>query len=228
DVCSSDLALVAGTASSALAHGKPQPPAPAVVTRAAIDPALVEGRGAAVPFHEQEAENAVTTGTVIGPGRDAYTIEAEASGRSAVRLTPGQHVEFTLPADANAITVRYSIPDAPTGGGITSPLDVSVLRNGTKIGIDRRMTLTSAYSYLYHQYPFTNDPTADLLQPGWWVTECGCVPAETTPPPSFEKPFGPRSSTAGQGPRRGRPTPKAAAWAPPGRTPGPGGGPGSA
>ena len=87
--------------------------------------------------------------------------------------------------------MRYSIPDAPTGGGITSPLDVSVLRKGAKVGIDRRMTLTSAYSYLYNQYPFTNDPTADLLQPGWWVTECGCVPAETTPAPSFEKPFRP-------------------------------------
>ena len=62
----------------------------------------------------------MTTGTVIGPGRDAYTIEAEASGRSAVRLTAGQNVEFTLPADANAITVRYSIPDAPAGasGGL--------------------------------------------------------------------------------------------------------------
>ena len=185
------LTLVAGTASTALAHGKPQPPTPAVVTRAAVDPALVEGRGAAVPFLEQEAENAVTTGTVIGPGRDAYTIEAEASGRSAVRLAPGQKVEFTLPADANAITVRYSIPDAPTGGGITSPLDVSVLRQGKKLGLDRRMTLTSAYSYLYNQYPFTNDPTADLLQPGWWVTECACVPAETSPTPTFEKPFRP-------------------------------------
>ena len=29
-------------------------------TRAALDPALVEGRGAIVPFAEQEAENAAT------------------------------------------------------------------------------------------------------------------------------------------------------------------------
>ena len=63
---------------------------PTAVTRAALDPSLVAGRGAAVPFVEQEAERAVTTGTVIGPGRDAYTLPAEASGRSAVRLTPGQ------------------------------------------------------------------------------------------------------------------------------------------
>jgi Alpha-1,3-glucanase catalytic domain D1 len=117
-----------------------------VVTRAALAPALVAGRGATVPFLEQEAEHAATNGTVIGPDRTAYTLPAEASGRSAVRLTPGQYVEFTLPSAANAITVRYSIPDAPTGGGITAPLDVTV--NG---GHRTTMTLTSQYAWLYNQ-----------------------------------------------------------------------------
>ncbi|WP_454042152.1 glycosyl hydrolase family 28-related protein [Cellulosimicrobium sp. Marseille-Q8652] len=181
---------MAGTASAAIGQGRPVP-VPTPVTRAAVGPALVEGRGADVPFVEQEAESAVTTGTVIGPGRDAYTLEAEASGRSAVRLTAGQHVEFTLPAAANGITVRYALPDAPAGGGIRAPLDVSVLRQGKKVGVDRRMTLTSEYSYLYNQYPFTNDPTAGLLQPDWWVTECACVPSQTTPVPTFDTPFRP-------------------------------------
>ncbi|GAA1505950.1 hypothetical protein BJ978_002795 [Agromyces terreus] len=156
---------------------------PPVVTRAAIDPALVAGRGADVDFIEQEAENAVHTGTVIGPGRDAYTLPSEASGRSAVQLAPGQYVEFTLPAATNAITVRYSIPDAPGGGGIKAPLAVSV--NGGKA---QTMTLTSEYSWLYNQYPFTNDPNAGLLHPDWWVTECGCVPGEGY---EVEKPFRP-------------------------------------
>ncbi|GAA1842222.1 glycosyl hydrolase family 28-related protein [Agromyces salentinus] len=144
-----------------------------VVTRAALDPALVAGRGADTAFLEQEAENAVHTGTRIGPGRDAYTLPAEASGRSAVQLAPGQYVEFTLPASTNAVTVRYSIPDAPDGGGIRAPLEVSV--NG---GRARTMQLTSEYSWLYNQYPFTNDPNAGLLHPDWWITECGCVPGE--------------------------------------------------
>ncbi len=157
-----------------------------VVTRAALDPALVAGRGADVPFLEQEAENAATDGTVIGPDRAAYTLPAEASGRSAVRLARGQHVEFTLPAAANAITVRYSIPDASGGGGTTAPLDVTV--NG---GHRRAMTLTSRYAWLYNQYPFTNDPAADLLHPDWWITECSCVPAQTNPPPVITKPFRP-------------------------------------
>lgn len=173
------LAAIVGAASAASAA------APAKVTRAALDPGLVAGRGADVDFLEQEAENATTNGTVIGPDRTAYTLPAEASGRSAVRLLPGQYVEFTLPAAANALTVRYSIPDAADGGGITAPLDVTV--KGTK----RTMTLTSQYSWLYNQYPFTNDPNADLLHPDWWITECACVPAATTPAPVITKPFRP-------------------------------------
>jgi len=160
--------------------------APGAGTVAALAPELTAGRGAAVPFVEQEAERAATTGVVIGPDRRAYTLPAEASGRSAVRLLPGQHVEFTLPRAANAITVRYSIPDAPRGGGITAPLDVTV--NGRH---RRTMTLTSQYAWLYNQYPFSNDPDADLLHPDWWITECQCVPNATTPPPTITKPFRP-------------------------------------
>jgi Pectate lyase superfamily protein len=178
------VALLAsgGVAASA---SPPRSAAP-VVTRAALAPALVAGRGADVPFLEQEAENAHTTGTKIGPDRTAYTLPSEASGRAAVRLTPGQYVEFTLPHKANAITVRYSIPDAPGGGGITAPLDVAV--NGKHRA---SLTLTSQYAWLYNQYPFTNDPNADLLHPDWWITECKCVPAQTTPAPVIQKPFRP-------------------------------------
>jgi hypothetical protein len=166
----------------AAAHDGPT----ARVTRAALDPALVSGRGARVDFAEQEAENATTTGTVIGPDRSAYTLPAEASGRRAVKLAPGQYVEFTLPAAANAINVRYSIPDAPGGGGITAPLAVSV--DG---GRAKTMTLTSQYAWLYNQYPFSDDPGAGLLHPDWWITECACVPAATTPAPTITVPFRP-------------------------------------
>ncbi|MFC0505568.1 glycosyl hydrolase family 28-related protein [Micromonospora costi] len=180
------LAALPGAPAGAAARETGRPGTRPVVTRAALDPQLVAGRGAHVDFLEQEAENAATDGEVIGPDRNAYTLPSEASGRRAVRLDPGEHVEFTLPAAANAITVRYSIPDAPAGGGITAPLDVAV--NGKRI---RTMTLTSQYAWLYNQYPFSNDPNADLLHPDWWITECSCVPAATTPYPSIEKPFRP-------------------------------------
>ena len=180
-VAAAAAAIVAGAALAGPAASAA--PAAPVVTRAALDPALVAGRGADVPFLEQEAERATTNGEVIGPDRAAYTLAAEASGRSAVRLDPGEHVEFTLPAAANAITVRYSIPDAPDGGGITAPLEVRV--DG---GAAQELTLTSEYSWLYNQYPFTNDPNAGLLHPDWWITECGCVPGEGY---EVQKPFRP-------------------------------------
>ena len=159
-VVASMMTGAATQAAPAAAAGAP------VVTRAALAPELVAGRGANVGFLEQEAENAVTNGTVIGPDRTAYTLPAEASGRTAVRLTPGQYVEFTLPAATNAINVRYSLPDAPDGGGITAPLSVTV---GGKRATS--MTLTSKYSWLYNQYQFSNDPSADPIHPDWWMVE---------------------------------------------------------
>ena len=211
------LALLAGGPAAAVAA--PAADAGPVVTRAALDPQLVAGRGADVDFVEQEAENARTDGEIIGPDRAAYTLPAEASGRRAVRLTPGRYVEFVLPSAANAITVRYSIPDAPQGGGVTAPLGVTV--NGRHL---RTMTLTSQYSWLYNQYPFSNDPNAGLLHPDWWITECSCVPSATTPYPSISTPFRPshfydeqrlllgRTYRAGDRVRLTAPPGSAAAW----------------
>ncbi|WP_091609312.1 glycosyl hydrolase family 28-related protein [Micromonospora mirobrigensis] len=211
------VALAVPAGGTALAAGRAG--AAPVVTRAGLDPALVAGRGAAVDFVEQEAENARTTGTVIGPDRAAYTLAGEASGRGAVRLSPGQYVEFTLPRATNALTVRYSIPDAPGGGGITAPLRVTVGH-----GPARTMTLTSRYAWLYNQYPFSNDPDAGLLHPDWWITECSCVPAATTPAPVVGRPFRPhhfydeqrmllgRTHRAGEVVRLTAPVGSAAAW----------------
>ncbi len=77
----------------------------------------------------------------------------------------GQYVEFTLTGDTNALTVRYSIPDAPGGGGIRAPIDVTV--NGKH---RQTMTFTSEYAWLYGMYPFSNDHNVDP-NPGWWKPE---------------------------------------------------------
>jgi hypothetical protein len=173
--------LVSAAAGGAAAQSVPR------ITVAAIDPALTAGRGADLGFVEQEAENADTNGEVLGFKTDAYTLAAEASGRQAVKLTaPGQYVEFTLTRPANAITLRYSVPDAPAGGGIDAPLTLTL--NGKR---SSTLTLTSKYSWLYNQYPFSNDPNAGLLHPDWWVSECSCAPAYTTPAPTFSTPFRP-------------------------------------
>jgi Pectate lyase superfamily protein len=153
-------ALVWAAAGVAGGHGS------ARVTVAAIDPALTAGRGADVDFVEQEAENAVTNGTLLPFDASAYTLAGEASGREAVKLTaPGQYVEFTLTRPANALTVRYSIPDAPAGGGIDAPLALTLDGKRTTT-----LTLTSKYSWLYAMYPFSNDPNADP-NAGWWKPE---------------------------------------------------------
>jgi hypothetical protein len=178
------LSIVAASAVNAAVA---RPHSSAGGTVAALDPALTAGRGAGVDFVEQEAENAATNGSIIGFDTAAYTLAGEASGRKAVQLNaPGQYVEFTLTRPANAVTIRYSIPDAPTGGGIDAPLTLTA--NGER---STTLTLTSKYSYLYNQYPFSNDPNAGLLHPDWWITECGCVPAATTPTPTISKPFRP-------------------------------------
>jgi len=177
------VSMVAIVATAAAAKAGPGPGG----TVAAIDPALTAGRGASVNFVEQEAENARTNGSVIGFDTAAYTLAGEASGRQAVQLSaPGQYVEFTLTRPANALTIRSSIPDAPAGGGIDAPIALSV--NGKSA---KTLTLTSKYSWLYNQYPFSNDPNAGLLHPDWWVTECACAPAFTSPTPTFATPFRP-------------------------------------
>lgn len=139
--------MVLGNPSAASAQ--PNPPAPPGKT-----PSTVQDRGASTPFTEIEAEGADTNGSVLDPDRTYTTLSAEASGRQAVRLSaPGQYVEFTLTEPANAMTLRYSVPDNAEGTGITAPADVQV--NGTKRA---EMPLTSKYGWFYGEFPFTNTP----------------------------------------------------------------------
>jgi Alpha-1,3-glucanase catalytic domain D1/NedA-like, galactose-binding domain/Alpha-1,3-glucanase catalytic domain D2 len=130
------------------------PPGAAAATGAAQSALDVLGRGATVPFVEYEAEAAATTGNKLAPSRTADTLASEASGRSAVTLSGGQSVEFTLTAPANAVTLHYSIPDATGGNAYTAPLAVYV--NGAK---SQDLTLTNKYSWFYGSYPFPNSPS---------------------------------------------------------------------
>ncbi|MFB7747372.1 MULTISPECIES: discoidin domain-containing protein [unclassified Streptomyces] len=121
---------------------------------APLSPLAVAGRGATVPFTELEAEAAATNGTVIGPDRTYTSLPSEASGRSAVRLdAAGQYVEFTLTAPANAVDIRYSVPDNAAGTGISAPVELS--SGGTKL---KDLTFTSKYGWFYGSYPFQNQP----------------------------------------------------------------------
>jgi uncharacterized protein (DUF2237 family) len=120
---------------------------------------LFVGRGARMPYDMYEAEDAVIGGgaAVVGPNRKIGDLAGEASGRRAVTLnTTGAYVEFTAKAPANTLVVRFSIPDAPGGGGIDATLNVYV--NGT---FHKALELTSKYAWLYgDEASPSNSPSA--------------------------------------------------------------------
>ncbi|MDB5471617.1 MAG: mycodextranase [Caulobacter sp.] len=129
-------------------------PSPTPVTIAGVDPVTVEGRGAAAAFTEYEAENAGFRGELLGYHRRFGTPAAEASGRRAVRLTAvGDYVEIVLAKPANAVTLRYALPDSASGKGLDS--DIALYADGRRLGA---LALTSRYSWYYGRYPFTNRP----------------------------------------------------------------------
>ena len=110
--------------------------------------------GAFAPWRTYEAEAMQTNGTVLGPRYDPYQVETEASGERCTKLSKGgEFVEFTAQSDANTLIVRYSLPDSNDGAGRHSKLSYSI--NG-KAG--EEIPLTSEYSWLYGNYPFTNQP----------------------------------------------------------------------
>ncbi|MFI6182632.1 discoidin domain-containing protein [Nonomuraea sp. NPDC051191] len=108
---------------------------------------LFVGRGANMPYDTYEAEDGVTGGgaQVVGPSRDVGTVAGEASGRRAVTLNQnGSYVEWTTKADTNTLVTRFSIPDAPGGGGTNSTLNIYV--DGA---FHKAIDLTSKYAWLY-------------------------------------------------------------------------------
>ncbi|MFJ5829332.1 discoidin domain-containing protein [Streptomyces sp. NPDC093089] len=108
---------------------------------------LFVGRGANMPYDMYEAEDGTAGGgaTVVGPNRTVGDIAGEASGRKAVSLdATGEYVEFTTRAATNTLVTRFSIPDAPGGGGIDSTLSLYV--DGV---FKKALPLTSKYAWLY-------------------------------------------------------------------------------
>ncbi|MFC0436173.1 carbohydrate-binding protein [Kutzneria buriramensis] len=114
------------------------------------------GRGATTPYTEYPAAAAQTNGTVLPASTTYPSLQAESTGRRAVQLTStGQYVQFTLTKAANAIVVRYSIPDNSDGSTATAPL--AVYASGNHI---TDLALTTKYSWLYGGgYTDTHDPS---------------------------------------------------------------------
>ena len=113
--------------------------------------------GAAVPWMTYEAENMlVSGGTILGPSYNPVQIPTEASCRKCVQLSvTGQYIQFTNQSSANALVVRYCVPD--TANGVGADYTLGLYTNGV---LAARLPLTSRYSWLYGNYPFTNNPAA--------------------------------------------------------------------
>jgi len=112
--------------------------------------------GSAFPPPRIESECGRTNGKIVSPSSTPGTPESESSGRSHVVLSAtGEFVEFELTGPANALVIRYGLPDAPQGGGVNAT--ISLLVNG---GFLRKIPLTSALSRVYGDYPWTNDPAS--------------------------------------------------------------------
>jgi Pectate lyase superfamily protein/Abnormal spindle-like microcephaly-assoc'd, ASPM-SPD-2-Hydin/F5/8 type C domain len=140
--------LAAGATAAPASAGRPAPTPVTLPGTALPLPAAAGGAGAAVPFTEYEAENAITNGRVLGPDRAFTHLAAEASGRRAVSLAAGQYVDVVLATPANAVDVRYSVPDG-------TDTTLALTADGRDAGA---LTLTARYSHFYGNYPFTNNP----------------------------------------------------------------------
>ncbi|MEV6116097.1 discoidin domain-containing protein [Streptomyces sp. NPDC052109] len=111
------------------------------------DTSLFVGRGANMPYDVYQGEDGQIGGgaAVVGPNRTIGDLAGEASGRKAVTLnTTGSYVQWTTRASTNTLVTRFSIPDAPGGGGDTATLNVYV--DGTFL---QTITLNSKYAWLY-------------------------------------------------------------------------------
>lgn len=121
------------------------------------------GTGADLPWVTYEAEQATTSGTVLGPDYTGQTPAREASGRQCVRLAAtGQFVEFIAKTDAQGLVVRYCIPDSPDGSGIDATLGLYI--NGQ---FRSKLPMTSRYAYLYGTYPYNNQPSSGTPRHFW-------------------------------------------------------------
>ncbi len=155
----------------ALRTPRRRPPSPAPRS----DPSPTAGRGADVPFVEQEAENAVTDvdrhrPEHAGVHAGSRGLRADLPSASRARTVCPVHAALA----ANAMNVRYSIRRFCHRWRASLLLfDVNV--NGD---FHRTMKLTSQYSWLYGQYPFDNDPTGGRQHS---YRLCGGVPVRSSP-----------------------------------------------
>ena len=149
-----------------------------------IDKIIIKGEksrnnvGAFVTYDSYEAEHYNTNGMISNNSRIYREFASEASGRGYVSLNDqGDYVSIKLKNDTNALVIRYCIPDSDDGKGINSSLNLY-------IGEDlKRVELTSRYSWVYGNFPWSNDPSmASKGGPHMFFDDVRVVLDKTYPP----------------------------------------------
>lgn len=124
-----------------------------LLTGCQVLPPEDEGR-TITPWTAYEAEDGKTNAGVHGPSREYLTPEAEASGRKFTRLdSEGEFLEIRVKHPANALVVRFCIPDAGNGGGIDATLGLFI--NGR---FERKLHFSSRHAWIYGDFPWSNHP----------------------------------------------------------------------
>lgn len=104
--------------------------------------------GASVPwirYTHYDHAFAKSPSTNILAFQAANPLTTEAADETTLDLaSTSAWVEWTVEKDAGGMVIRFSVPDAASGGGLTSTLEI--LRDGTLV---KTVTLDSKYAHLY-------------------------------------------------------------------------------
>jgi uncharacterized protein YjdB len=105
-----------------------------------------------MPYTRYEAEDGIKGGNAIlhsDTNFDLGKIGSEASNQKYVSLSlNGDYISWSVSKPGNGVTLRFTMPDAPTGNGLKGSLNVYV--NGIK---DQTILLTSYWAYQYFPSP---------------------------------------------------------------------------
>jgi hypothetical protein len=145
--------------------------------------------GASTPFISYEAESGNLGGgaTIVAltspPTTEFSSPQLEASGHAYVHLAgTGQNVTLTNTTGKaiTALNIRYSIPDAPTGGGISNTIDLYV--GGTfRLQIPVTSFQTWVYEATTNYNGMSHDPTMGNPHV-FWDEAAFFVPGAAIPP----------------------------------------------
>jgi hypothetical protein len=155
--------------------------------------ATIAGAGATLPFTSYEAEagtpggGAAAVSLAAAPTTQYSSPALEASGHAYVRLAgTGQSVQWTNTTGApiTALTVRESIPDSASGGGLTATLDLYV--DGA---FRQTLNLNSRQTWVYEgnnhyndssdQNPADGNPRVFFDEARTFVTGAAIAPGST-------------------------------------------------